>query len=60
MPSTLRSPLNELACLTPNLGIKRASLFNRDLRVVMRIRTQDFTVCLVLSTIFKIGKGSKY
>ena len=31
--STLRSLLNELACLIPKLGVKRASLFNRDLRV---------------------------
>ena len=30
---TLRSVLTELARLTPNLGIKRASSFNRDLRV---------------------------
>ena len=28
--------------------------------LLMRIRTQDFTVCLVLSTIFKIGKGLNY
>ena len=32
--STLRSLLNELACLIPKLGVKRASLFNRDLRVL--------------------------
>ena len=30
---TLRSLLNELACLIPKLGVKRASSFNRDLRV---------------------------
>ena len=28
--TTLRSLLNKLARLTPNLGVKRASLFNRD------------------------------
>ena len=33
MFTTLRSLLNELARLTPNLDIKRASSFNRDLRV---------------------------
>ena len=32
-PPTLRSLLNELARLIPKLGVKRASSFNRDLRV---------------------------
>ena len=31
--NTLRSLLNELACLTPKLGVKRAISFNRDLSI---------------------------
>ena len=45
---TLRSLLNELARLTPNLGIKRASSFNRDLRVHLiffSVHLNFFSVC---------------
>ena len=35
--STLRSLLNMLARLIPKLGVKRASLFNRDLRATAQL-----------------------
>ena len=46
---TLRSLLNKLACLTPKIGVKRASSFNRDLRVHMAKKLPEMVVQLSLT-----------
>ena len=51
--ANLRSLLNELTHLIPKLGVKRASSFNRDLRVIkmtLKIRTLQSLVALSRKT----------
>ena len=44
MPHTLRSLLNELARLIPKVGVKRASSFDRELRVRGMLSSTKYTV----------------
>ena len=45
--ATLRSLLNELACLTVFSTVKQASSFNRDLRVIDSLNIKSYFFCII-------------